>query len=202
MYKRQHIGYTAYHAAVAVKEKEGYLLKKCEEPEFFYNMQYHTDLCKEVQENARSSPLLKAFNTMAINTYMCGTHPCSEVVRSIVSAIGWQILAALAVAGFVVINMAFLTMRNFSSWRSHRREAVLRDRHGRHGLAYYADYVHDLQNPGPAGRIQIQELEGGAGGTPDETMVLKNGVLTGAFVRSRGGGGGDARGQRMLVAGV
>ena len=207
---RVHIGYTAYRAAEAMHEKEKYLLEKCNEPEFFYNMQYHTDLCAEVQENARSSPVLKAINTMAINTYMCGTHPCSEVIRAIASAIGWQILTALTVAAFVLINMAFFTMRNVSAWRMHTRENALRDRHGRHGLAYYPEYVHDLQVPaggshGIAGwlgnssstRLTIEDI-GDDNGEANETTVLKNGVLTGAFanmrVRNQGGEVGMLRG--------
>ena len=92
---RVFIFHEAWNHELDKREKEKYLLAKCEDPEFFHNIRFHTDICTEVAANARSSILLKALNTVAVNTHICGRHPCSEVLSGIVSRIGWQVSALL-----------------------------------------------------------------------------------------------------------
>lgn len=179
---RLHIAVTAYNRAVDTRQKERYLLQKCSDPDFVYNLHHHAELCERLQANAQTSPVLVALNTAAINTHVCGTHPCSEVLHSLLRAIGWEFVAVGVVALFLGINMLFFTLQNFSTWRMSAREHALRTRRGVHGPAYY-----------PPDHIQIEELgTGGNGGGDHEDQYVVRGnprlPQTATLLRTRGGG--------------
>lgn len=97
-------------------EDERYLLERCKDAEFYSNIRQHTDICTQVYDNSRSSVLLKALNTMAVNTHMCGISPCVDFVQGAIYRIGWQAMGLLALVVLICPNFA-LAMYKMSRHR-------------------------------------------------------------------------------------
>lgn len=57
-------------------ENERWLLQQCSDPEFYFNLKEHTDLCAVVVANANSNAYLNALQTVAASAHMCGTSTC------------------------------------------------------------------------------------------------------------------------------
>jgi hypothetical protein len=76
-------------------------VEQCRKPEFYSNIRQHTDLCESVYANYRASPFLVALNAMAVNTYACGTRPCTEMLQGLFVRMGWQTV------GVVVLLLLF-----------------------------------------------------------------------------------------------
>lgn len=132
-----YICHEAYYFELDKRDKERYLLHKCQDPEFFHNIRLHTDLCSEVEANARQWLLGKAAIYAFGNTYICGKKPCSETLGNIVSRLGWQACLLLAVLAFVSPNILYHLMHFHHLRNIRRREMELRERHNRYGTAYY-----------------------------------------------------------------
>lgn len=86
---------------------ERWLREKCKEPEFYSNLRQHTDLCTEVEKNARSSLLLVALNKVASNTHACGTVSCLDLVFSMFSRLGWHVALLLLALVLVAPNFIY-----------------------------------------------------------------------------------------------
>lgn len=48
---------------------------------------------------------------MAVNTHMCGVSPCMDFVQAIVTRIGWQFVAGLALLMLVFPNIALVVYK-------------------------------------------------------------------------------------------
>ncbi len=97
---------------------EKWILKQCSDPEFFSNMKQHADaLCSKVENNARSSLLLRALNRVASSTYICGNSSCTESAYAFVSRFGWQVSLLLAVLMMVAPNIVFGALRQMQQQR-------------------------------------------------------------------------------------
>ena len=92
---------------------EKYLVEKCKDPEFFSNIRQHTDLCTEVTANANSNLYLKALNTVATQTHLCGARPCHDTLNIILHRMGWQSGMLLAAGLILFPNVALIVARRF-----------------------------------------------------------------------------------------
>lgn len=104
---RIYIYHIAYNDELERLENEKWLLEKCKEPEFYSNMRSHTDLCAQVATNARASIHLRALNKVAVNTHMCGSHPCSDILQTFVAKMGWQAFGVFALVILIFPNVLF-----------------------------------------------------------------------------------------------
>jgi hypothetical protein len=94
----------AWQRAHAVLMDERWLLKQCEDADFFANMRLHSDLCIQVQRNAEHSPVLVAMNAVANTAHLCGRHSCLDTLVHLSDGVGWPALLWTA-AALVVGNM-------------------------------------------------------------------------------------------------
>jgi hypothetical protein len=88
-------GYTFYgalNAELTRKNNNRWLLERCNEPDFYFNIRGHTDLCAEVVSNGKSNVFLSALYTVVTTTHICGASPCVEVVASMVKVLGWNVV--------------------------------------------------------------------------------------------------------------
>lgn len=131
---RVYIFHQSYYSHLNRLDNEKYLVNKCKDPEFYSNIRQHTGICEEVTLNAKSSPFLNALNTMAINTYVCGTLPCSDIIQSALVRLGWQTIGALALLIILFHNVVLGMCRSFNARMLFRKERGLMDMHAKYGV--------------------------------------------------------------------
>jgi hypothetical protein len=131
---RVYILHEAYNAEVSKRQNETWLVKQCADAEFFSNFRQHSDLCMQVYSNSRQNLFLNALNTMAVNTYACGSMPCVDIIQSLVSRLGWASLAMIGLVVFLLPNALFALHRfmQFRDILTHER--ALHTRHSRFGV--------------------------------------------------------------------
>ena len=89
------------HAAVRQKLLDDkWLLDQCGKPDFYLNLKQHSDLCAEVERNARRNVLLHCVQSALKQTELCGFISCTELANNIVQTVirGGIFTIALAVA--------------------------------------------------------------------------------------------------------
>lgn len=139
---RVYIFCEAYSLESIKVQDEKYLLEKCKDPEFFYNLKQHTDLCASVIANANTSILLKSLNAVATNTHACGAKPCSEIMQALVSKFTWHAAAALCLMAIVFPNAILLLLRAAALARGRSAVRVSEERFQRHGPLCLLDDLH------------------------------------------------------------
>ena len=85
--------------------------------------------------NARSSLILKALNTMAMNTHMCGIHPCSEVLQNIMQRVGWKAFGAIALVILITPNILFWLLRMSLQRGLEEKERYVQSKNHRFGVS-------------------------------------------------------------------
>lgn len=100
IFTRIYLFYEAYQSESKKKEDERWLRIKCLEPEFFSNMKQHSDLCNQVEINARRSCFLTALHIVLDNTYLCGYESCLTLAGSVTT---WMIGAGMPFMIFLVV---------------------------------------------------------------------------------------------------
>jgi len=94
------------------RKNESWLVKQCDDPEFYFRLKEHTDLCTTVTSNANSNPFLNALYSMAISTHLCGTSSCTEMLQSLLRKLGWQVVGLLLLLALFSPNILFLIYRS------------------------------------------------------------------------------------------
>lgn len=124
---RIYLLHEAYIEEANKRVDEIWLLKQCDDAEFYSNIRQHTDICTEVANNARSSLLLKALHKVASNTHICGSASCMETAYAFVVRFGWQATLLAALVMLVAPNFFFGVLHHIQQQRSlrQREEAML-----------------------------------------------------------------------------
>lgn len=117
MASRIYLLHEAYIQESSKRSDESWLLRQCDDPEFYSNMRQHTDLCTEVANNARSSLILKAIYKVASNTHLCGSSSCVEAAYTFVLRFGWQATLLVALIMIVAPNFVFAILRHVQQQR-------------------------------------------------------------------------------------
>lgn len=108
LFTRVYLFYEAYQNESKKKEDERWLRIQCKEPEFYSNLKQHTDLCNQVEINARRSTFLTALHIVLDNTYLCGYESCLSLLANVTS---WMVGAGLPVMiGLLVIVLLIPTL--------------------------------------------------------------------------------------------
>jgi len=71
-----HVAYVSFLEQI---KSEQWLLQHCEDDDFFHNMQYHTDVCRDVVANSNIWPSLYAINQSASKMKLCGLYDCGAL---------------------------------------------------------------------------------------------------------------------------
>jgi hypothetical protein len=100
LFTRVFLFYEAYQTESKRKEDERWLRVRCQEPEFYSNMKQHSDLCNQVEINARRSTFLTALHTVLDSTYLCGYESCLSLAGS---AASWIVGAGMPFVAVVVV---------------------------------------------------------------------------------------------------
>jgi len=77
--------HVAYISFIEQIKSEKWLLQHCQDDEFFHNLQYHTDVCREVVENSHIWPSLYGINQSAMKLKLCGFYDCATLLGIIYS---------------------------------------------------------------------------------------------------------------------
>ena len=72
--------HTTYRDEVARRADEEWLWKNCRDPVFYANLKGHTDVCTQVESNARRNLLLFSARQVMQGAYLCGALTCGEQV--------------------------------------------------------------------------------------------------------------------------
>jgi uncharacterized membrane protein len=110
------LAFHSEHAAVRQKLKDDtWLLARCGEPDFYLKLKQHSDLCAEVEANARRSVLLHCVKTALKQTELCGFVSCAELANNIVQTIlrGGLFTVAITLAILLLVPLIFVSL-----WRS------------------------------------------------------------------------------------
>lgn len=116
-----------FHNALQVENtrriNERWLLQKCDEPEFYFHLKEHTDLCAMVVSNSNSNRWLNALYQVATSTHMCGITSCTDMIHQFVQKIGWQMVGLLLLLALFSPNLFYLLYRTSvrSSNKYHER---------------------------------------------------------------------------------
>lgn len=126
--------WTFHHALqleMVKRKNERWLLEQCDNPEFYFNMKEHTDLCATVVNNANSSIFLNALYAMAVTTHLCGATSCADMAQQFVQRLGWQLVGLILLVALFSPNVLFLLYRTSASRLNRTRERGLMDQYGR-----------------------------------------------------------------------
>lgn len=89
-----------YTEEVSRLRDETWLRENCQDPVFYTNLRGHTDICTQVEGNARRNLPLFAVKQMLQNTYLCGTRPCVEQAAALA---GWVMALSAPVLGLLAV---------------------------------------------------------------------------------------------------
>ena len=106
-----------YIAEVGKRRDETWLLRQCNDPEFYANLRQHSDICTEVENNARASLLLRALSkVMERSMHICGNVSCTEAIYTLGFRMGWHAVIIGIVLLIAAPNILLMVLR--SIWNS------------------------------------------------------------------------------------
>jgi hypothetical protein len=109
------VSFHSEHAAVRQKLLDDkWLLEQCGKPDFYLNLKQHSDLCAEVERNARRNVLLHCIQAALKQTELCGFVSCTELAQNIMQAIVRGGIFTIAVAVGIVLCIPLLAV---TLWR-------------------------------------------------------------------------------------
>lgn len=174
---RFHVAFTMHRNKV---KDEEWLLKKCHEPDFFFHMKAHTDICDELHANAARNAVLFALNHLVGNMHVCGGVACTALFADLIKNLGWQAVALIGVAFLVLGNTFIVLLRHYLHGQVERREQrFLRGQYqidgGRGGIMRYPmlyevddDSTSMLRRRGGVKKLTIEE----GGGNQDTSLTM------------------------------
>jgi hypothetical protein len=119
---RMYLLHEAYIEETNRRSDEQWLLKQCNNPEFYSNIRQHTDICTEVAKNAKSSLLLKALYKVASSTHICGRESCMETLYGLILRFGWQATLLAALIMVVAPNFVLGILHYLQQQRAMRKK--------------------------------------------------------------------------------
>eukprot|EP00961_Rhodomonas_salina_P002346 32526-Rhodomonas_salina.2 len=79
-------------------------------------MKQHTDICAQVQRDAKVNPWLKALN-VALNTpTLCGSEPCWDKLQNFVSRCGWTAVGCCLLVALFSPQVLLPSVRRTRHW--------------------------------------------------------------------------------------
>lgn len=135
----------ALQSELTKRKNERWLVERCGDPEFYFNMKEHTDLCANVIANANSSIILNSLYAMAVTTHLCGSASCTDMMQHFVQRLGWQIIGLMTLIVLFSPNLLFLLYRASSNRFVHGKERHLMAGTGKLGAGLRPD--HPLWSP-------------------------------------------------------
>lgn len=160
-----------------------------QDPEFFYNLRQHTDLCASVIANANASILLKSLNAVASNTHACGAKPCSEIMQALIGRFTWHAIALLALVAIVFPNAVLVLLRATALSRDRTATRGAEDCLQRYGPMWAADQravrAPLLLASGVSheeSRVHVLDLQGSDEEEEEENAPVISAKATGGFV--------------------
>jgi hypothetical protein len=133
---RLFIFHEAYTAHVAMVSDEKWLSDQCNTPEFYSNIRQHTDLCEAVYANSRSNVFLVALNAMAVNTHACGNSSCVDVIRGVLTKLGWPALGIIIILFLFAPNLLVLIYQTICGRSLSIHERAMFKQTERYGLQF------------------------------------------------------------------
>lgn len=132
---RLYIFYESYSGFTLLLQQEAWLRVQCQDPEFYSKMRHHTDLCAQVEANARTSVILHSLNKVFTSGHICGSKPCMDYVNDLMlQGLLWPALVVVCV--FVIMIPSIITsMARGRIWHA-------QDWHARN-----LPYRHQLRRP-------------------------------------------------------
>lgn len=89
-------------------EDELWLRIQCQDPVFYSNIKGHTNICGEVERNARRNLYLFAFTETLKRTNLCGGHSCVDMLKSVLTwfaSLSLPLMALVVVLSFMPIAL-------------------------------------------------------------------------------------------------
>jgi hypothetical protein len=121
---RVYMFYNALNAEWSLRDNNAWLLEKCSEPEFFFKLKEHTDICHEVERLNRSNAYLNALYIVVNGSHLCGESPCIDTVQSVVAKLGWQALVILVLCILFSPNLIYYFHRRHNLNKQSPMESV------------------------------------------------------------------------------
>lgn len=116
------------------RKNEEWLVKQCDDPEFYFNLKEHTDLCATVISNANSNVFLNALYSVANSTHLCGSSSCTDMIQSTLQRLGWQVVGLIVLLALFSPNVLFLLYRSSASRQTRMREQDIMKASKKYGL--------------------------------------------------------------------
>lgn len=135
----------ALQSELTKRKNEKWLVDKCGDPEFYFNMKEHTDLCATVVSNANSSIMLNALYAVAVTTHLCGSTSCTDMLQQFVQRLGWQIIGLITLIILFSPNLMFWVYRASAHRFIQNRERSIMAMGSKRGAALPPD--HPLWSP-------------------------------------------------------
>jgi hypothetical protein len=83
---------------------------------------------------------------MAVNTYVCGTRPCAEVLQSVFVKLGWQAIGVVVIVFIFAPNILVLLYKAACGRSLNAHESALFKYNERYGLEGYSPYFQVSQS--------------------------------------------------------
>jgi hypothetical protein len=148
---RAYIFYESYSAFSLKLKEENWLRLRCQDADFYSNMRQHTDLCAQVETNARSSVWLHALNMVFTSGHMCGARACMDYVHDLMlQGLLWP---ALVVVCLFVIMIPSIITSMARSRIMHAQDTYARNLPYRHHATRAASLFGRRQNALPAAHV-------------------------------------------------
>ena len=115
---RTHMFHQAFSLRLRHRDNSQWLVKQCNTPEFYSNMQQHSSICEDVQQVNTDSIWLHAMRDVIDNTSLCGSFSCEALLQQFVLwvATNSMYLAVCSVACALVTSLLLIPLhRRLSS---------------------------------------------------------------------------------------
>ena len=120
-----------------------WLLKQCGDPDFFMRLKQHTDLCQDVEVNARRSILLHSFSSALRTTQLCGFDSCTNIATALVDTILRGGIITIAIAIAIIITLPVVSLHMYRRFIDNVSEHHLRTKYNMpYGLNTSMLYAH------------------------------------------------------------
>lgn len=102
---RVHKLHEAYGTLESERDNDQWLVAQCKRDDFYHNMKHHSSLCDSVQRKQHDILLLRAFERVIEETYLCGYDSCGKLLSSVADYMlgrGIVLTACLAFAALLL----------------------------------------------------------------------------------------------------
>ena len=124
IFSRIHMFINSYNLLTQELKDEEWLVKKCQDDNFYHNMKRHSEICDQANMRLRDILFISAIKKVVDSTYLCGYEPCAVMLDSILNWMIGKGFLVCVLLGFILLMLPTIIL---PLWRQYLNS--LADKH-------------------------------------------------------------------------